>query len=464
MKPLKILLPVHVFFPRHFYGTETYTLELAKQFMARGHKPFVLTATPYGEKGSGEEFCRYEYDHVPVYCIDLNLKPHKRFRHTYYRRDLYSLQKEIIADIGPDIAHVTHLINHSSVLLEVLRDLKIPAVATLTDFFGICFNNKLERYDGKLCQGPDRNSTNCLACYFRAEGVRNTNRVIAALAGKNDVILRLGVWALFHLTRIPGFQKNAVADHVLDVTGRTDLLRRLYGTYRKMIAPTAFLHDAYALNRFYPDRLKKINFGINLDPVSEFSTPKVKNDSNVCFGYIGQIARHKGVDLLIKAYAGIKNNNKSLVIYGPSDQDPAYMDELKGLASNLDCVEFRETFPQQELGHRLSEMDFLVIPSRWYENSPLVLLFALAARTPVIVTDVEGLNEFVTNDVNGYTFKRDHAEHLQKIMQDIVDDPARITRLSRNATYKKDVSDHAGEVLDLYESILENKSSQKIDH
>jgi glycosyltransferase involved in cell wall biosynthesis len=454
MKPMKILLPVHVFFPQHFYGTETYTLELAKQFMAKGHIPIVLTATPSGEKGSGELYSKYEYDHVTVYCVDLNLKPHNRFKQTYYRKDLYSLQKEIIKKIGPDIAHVTHLINHSSVLLEVLRDLRIPAVATLTDFFGICLNNKLERYDGRLCNGPNRNSTNCLACYFRAEAVRKSEKLIAALAGTNNIILRLAVSALFHLTRVPRFGKNSLAGHILDVTGRTDLLRDLYGTYEAMIAPTVFLRDAYAANRFYPDRLKKINFGINLDLVSEFSKPKVRRGSQVRFGYIGQIAHHKGVDLLIKAYAGIKNQNKSLVIYGPYDQEPAYMEELKRLASNLNKVEFRGTFPQQELGQRLYEMDFLVIPSRWYENSPLVLLFALAAKTPVIVTDVQGLSEFVDNGVNGYTFKKDRIDHLRKIMQDIVDHPSRNARLSENATYTRDVADYAGEVLDLYESVL----------
>ncbi len=454
MKSLKILIPVHVFFPRHFYGTETYTLELAKQFMAQGHRPVVLTTTPFGEPGSGKEYEQYEFDQVPVYSIDLNMKPHNRFKHTYYRKDLYALQKKIIAGISPDIAHVTHLINHSSSLLEVLRDLKIPTVATLTDFFGICFNNKLEGYDGTLCRGPNRNSTNCLACYFRTVGIRNPNRLIAAIAGKNDFLLRFAVAILFYVTQIPGFQKNSMAGHVLDVTSRLRVLRYLYGVYNKMVAPTDFLRDAYAENRFFPDRLKKINFGINLKMVADFSKPKIKNHAHVRFGYIGQIARHKGVDLLIKAYAGIKNNNKSLVIYGPFDQDHTYMEELKRLARGVDRVEFRGTFAQQELGKRLSEMDFLVIPSRWYENSPLVLLYALATRTPVIVTDVKGLSEFVTHDVNGYTFKKDNVDHLKKIMQDILDAPEKISRLSEKATYTKDVSDHAGEILELYNSIL----------
>lgn len=463
MKSLKILLPVHVFFPDHFYGTETYTLELAKQFIAYGHQPVVLTATSYGEKGSGKEYCRYEYDNVPVYCIDLNLKPHNRFKHTYYRQDLAVLAKTIISEIDPDIAHVTHLINHSAALLEVLRDLNIPTVATLTDFFGICLNTKLERYDGRLCRGPNRRSTNCLACYFRAAGAMKLKKGVAKnILEKHSFLLRPAASVLYWLTRLPGFRQGALAGHVMDVTGRLRILHYLYGVYEKMIAPTDFLYEAYDRNRFYPARLKKINFGIELDRISSFVRQRKARDGNVNFGYIGQIARHKGVDLLIKAYSTLKGNNGSLVIYGPFDQDPSYMKELKKLASGYDRIEFRGTFPQKELGQRLSELDFLVIPSRWYENSPLVLLYALATKTPVIVTDVKGLSEFVTNDVNGYTFKKDSAEHLRRIMQGIVDDPVRVEQLSKNATYTKDVSDYAREVLDIYRAIL-TKQGQGLD-
>lgn len=454
MKALKILLPVHVFFPDHFYGTETYTLELAKQFIAHGHQPVVLTATSYGEKGSGKEYCRYEYDNVPVYCIDLNLKPHNRFKDTYYRQDLAVLVKKMISEIDPDIAHVTHLINHSSALLEVLRDLDIPTVATLTDFFGICLNNKLERYDGRLCQGPNRRSTNCLACYFRAVGALELKKGVANILEKHSSLLRPAASVLYWLTRVPGFRQGALAGHITDVTSRLHILHYLYSVYEKMIAPTDFLYGAYAENRFYPARLKKINFGINLDLVQGYREPRQKKDSHIRFGYIGQITAHKGVDLLVKAFSKLKGNSSSLVVYGPSNQDGPYMDDLMQLSQNVDQIEFKSTFPQTELAGRLSEMDVLVVPSRWYENSPLVLLYALATRTPVIVTDVKGMTEFVKDGFNGYTFKKDSVNHLLSVMQKIVDDPSCINRLSGNANYLKSVSDHTEDVLAIYEQLL----------
>ena len=83
------IIPRSCFSPKHFYGTETYTLELAKTMKSFGHEAVILTATPYGEAGAGRIHSKYEYDGIPAHCIDLNLKPHNRFRQTYYRPDLY---------------------------------------------------------------------------------------------------------------------------------------------------------------------------------------------------------------------------------------------------------------------------------------------------------------------------------------------------------------------------------------
>ena len=456
MKRLRVLLPVHVFFPTHFYGTETYTLELAKSLTKLGHEPVILTATPYGEKGAGTLHSTYEYDELTVHCIDLNLKPHSRFKDTYYRPDLYPILEEIITRIKPDIAHVTHLINHSSSLLEVLRDARIPAIATLTDFFGICFNNKLERYDATLCEGPDKRSTNCLCCYVRKVEAFSKHPFWGPLIS-NDVFLRMISRMLPLGITVPGFRKGAVAGHVLDVTRRINTLRYLYSAYRYLVAPTDFLFEAYASNSFYPERLRKINFGINLALVKDYQRPRRKPGSGVRFGYIGQLTSHKGADLLIRAFLRLKGDNKSLVLYGPQDQDPAYMQGLFSLASGDQGIEFRGTFPQRELPRRLSEIDVLVIPSRWYENSPLVLLYSLAAKTPVIATDVKGMSEFVRHGFNGFTFAMNSVEHLAETMQHIIDEPGMIERLSDNAVYANDVLDHTNEVCKLYDAAIYGK-------
>jgi glycosyltransferase involved in cell wall biosynthesis len=455
---MKILLPVHVFFPKHFYGTETYTLELAQALKKMGHDPIILTALPLWEEGGTDQFYfTYEYDGLTVHCLDFNLKPHASFKQIYHRPELYPVYAEIIDNIKPDVVHVTHIINHTATLLEVLRDKKIPTVATLTDFFGICFNAKLDREDGALCRGPNEKSTNCLRCYLQKADIFPKQQMLNNHFMKNSLITYLASRALPYLAKTPWGNKNYIVDQILGVTERVDLLRRLYDTYRYMIAPTDFLHEAYMTNRFYPEKLKKINFGVNLELVKGYQTPRKMNGSMIRFGFIGQLSAHKGIDLLINAYLGIKSDNISLSIYGSPDQD-AYMDELLRLASGVSHIKFCGTFPREELPARLSEFDVLVIPSRWYENSPLVLLYALATRTPVIVTDVKGMSEFVKDGFNGYTFEKNSVEHLTTIMQKIVDDTASVERLSQNAVYTKDVSDHADDVFELYQAALGGQS------
>ena len=223
------------------------------------------------------------------------------------------------------------------------------------------------------------------------------------------------------------------------------------------MAPSEFLYEAYKRNNFYPEKLKKINFGIDLDSVKDYRKPKKNRDGIVRFGYVGQIMAHKGVDLLLNAFNRIESDNKRLEIYGPADQDPGYMQSLQKIAGKNGHVVFKNTFPSEELAKRLHDMDVLVIPSRWYENSPLVLLYALATRTPVIVTDVKGMTEFVQNDVNGYTFEMNNVDELASAMNDIVKDPDRVERLSKNARYDMDVADHADKILELYEGALEGR-------
>ena len=454
MKPLNILLPVHVFFPDHFYGTETYTLELAQRLKAMGHNPTILTSILYGEKGPGEARFTYEYGGLTVDCIDLNTQPLKNFRQLYFRPDLYPVLKDVLQQRRPDIIHVTHLMGHTAVLLEVIRDLKIPVVATLTDFYGICPNSKLIDLDGGLCTGPNRRSTNCLSCYIREHDYEFSGRKTMASLIQNDVTLRCVSSVLPFISSFSRYADTRIRRSILDATDRIDYLRALYNVYACMITPTDFLHEAYEKNRFYPEKLKKINFGINLNMVKAYRRNMTEAPSAIKFGYIGQITSHKGVDLLIKAFVGLKGAKATLSIYGPKDQDAAYMTELDHLSGGSNAIEFRNTFPQDQLGKVLSEIDVLVIPSRWYENSPLVLLYALATKTPVIVTDMKGMSEFVKDAYNGFTFQKDNATHLRKIMQQIVDNPTLLLQLSENADYAKDVMDHAGDVLEIYRTVL----------
>ena len=118
----------------------------------------------------------------------------------------------------------------------------------------------------------------------------------------------------------------------------------------------------------------------------------------------------------------------------------------------------KDSLGQSEAGSRMAEVlrdiDVLVIPSRWCENSPLVLLDALATHTPVIVSDTPGLTEFVEEDRNGYRFTLGSAGHLEKVMRKFIDDPQLATKLSQSTEYPRTTRDMAEDVLKVYSFAL----------
>lgn len=442
---MKIVFFVHCFFPDHFYGTETYTLELARHYKSWGHDVTVVSAIFQGEPSATDPITRYEYAGIPVVCIDKNRIPHSRVKETYYQPDMRPVLEKVLCELRPDIAHVTHLINHTAALLEVTRQLGIPTYATFTDFFGFCLNNKLEAANGDLCAGPSASRTNCVACHLKATannpGAAPWVRP-ATTAGMAQVIA-IGVnWA----RRMPGLRGGAIDGLVEDIVCRPNTLANFYNAgYRAAVAPTKFLRSAYEANGICVP-LHNIQFGVDIDRSSK---PERLAGHIPVVGFIGQIAPHKGTDLLIEAFRRLPEKTAILRIYGPDDQDRGYMQLLIGLANGYN-IQFMGTFVKEKMAETVRDMDLLVIPSRWYENSPLVLLNALATHTPVLVADVAGMTEFLEPGTNGYAFERGSVESLYQRLAKLVQSPEDLYALAKTTHFCRTPSIMANETMAIY--------------
>jgi glycosyltransferase involved in cell wall biosynthesis len=443
---MKIALFVHCFFPDHFYGTETYTLEVAKNLRTLGHDVTVVTAVFAGEPQRQTLITREAFEGVPVFVIDKNKLPHRNIRETYYQEEMRAPLRQILREIAPDIMHVTHLINHTAVLPEVANELKIPVIATLTDFFGFCYNNKLEAADGGLCTGPNALRSNCIACHLKAIGASGRATDLHRFAARPSMLKASAVAA--RVLQATGLASPKVKALASDLADRPGILFDAYRNYDAMIAPTAFLRDAYIRNGFEPERLHLSHFGVDIA-----RTPKPRRAAGpLVVGYVGQLAPHKGVDLLLEAALKMPTGALRINVHGPENQDPTYMARLRTLAG--DHTTFRGTFPPAQMAAVLSEMDILAIPSTWYENSPLVLLYALATHTPVLVANVQGLTEFIGHG-GGWTFKRGDLVDLTRVLRGIVDDPAQVQTIAAGTAYERDNAAMARDIVSLYGRVIE---------
>jgi glycosyltransferase involved in cell wall biosynthesis len=444
---LKIALFVHCFYPTHIYGTETYTLQLARNLKALGHEPVVVTAVFPGEPEQPSFIERYGYDGIPVVSFDKNRLPNRRVKDTYYQPEMAAPLAALIDELHPDVVHVTHLVNHTSVLLQVLGELDVPTVATFTDFFGFCYNNRLEAHDGQLCAGPSATRINCLACHLKAAGIARGGRQGRALAVPAAAMLAAST--MFVAQSMPGLRTGPLAGLVQDVVQRPTLLGALYPQYRVAIAPTRFIETAYRRNGF-EQPIVRIPFGVD---IARHAKP-ARRAGPLKLGFIGQLMAHKGPDLLVDAARhALGTDGYELQLFGSEAQDPGFAAMLRKRAHGLP-VQFRGTFAPDQMRNVLDGLDVLVIPSRWYENSPLVLLDALATHTPVVVSDVDGMTEFVSDGVNGLTFRRGDAGSLGAVLKTLAADRAMLERLSAATEYPTTTRAMTSATVGVYEQAL----------
>jgi len=132
-------------------------------------------------------------------------------------------------------------------------------------------------------------------------------------------------------------------------------------------------------------------------------------------GYVGRLIPSKGLDVLLNAVAHLDSVNWRLAVVGDGEQ----RSELESLASKLG-VDKRVQF----FGFREDRILFLqgfnlfVLPSRT-EGTPRCLMEAMAARLPVVVTDIPGCRTLVTNNRTGLLFPLDRAEKLANAIKKV---------------------------------------------
>jgi glycosyltransferase involved in cell wall biosynthesis len=435
---MRVAIYVHCYFPEHYFGTEAYARLLARELREAGHEPVIVAATFAGEPAQARFVERYEVDGIPVYRIDKNACPPGDLGETYLQPAMRERHTALLAEIAPDVVHVCHLINHTASLLEATDRLGIPTFATFTDFFGLCFNSKLQAADGTPCAGPNRARSNCIACLLK--DLPTSENRLHRLA-RAPALRPAAARALAAMPALAG--KDAAV--IRSLKARPAVLSRAYRSFRAAIAPTRYLLDAYRRNGCQVP-LTLSHFGVDID-----RAPKpARHGPGIRLGYIGQLAPHKGVHVLLDALHALGADAFSLSIYGSPAQDPAYVDDLRARAAGLP-VRFEGTFAADEIATVLAGIDLLVIPSVWSENSPLVLLQALATHTPVLVSDVPGLTELVREGESGFSFPAGEAGGLARVLRRFIADPELAARMSRRTRYERTPREMAGDVLALYD-------------
>jgi glycosyltransferase involved in cell wall biosynthesis len=170
---------------------------------------------------------------------------------------------------------------------------------------------------------------------------------------------------------------------------------------------------------------------------------------------MGGLVRHKGVHNLVKAFRRIPRNMKAeLKVYGDPKRAPEYFAEIESLAGDDPRVVFPGAFEGAKVGEVLPEIDVLVVPSAWYENTPLVVYEAFASGTPVVATDLGGLSEVIEHNRNGLLFAVDDVEDMGAQLIRFLNEPDLISRLRENIEPVRTVSESVDDLEKVYGEVI----------
>lgn len=153
--------------------------------------------------------------------------------------------------------------------------------------------------------------------------------------------------------------------------------------------------------------------------------------------FIGSLAAHKRVDLLIKSFTNILKNycstNLKLTIAG---QKTLYYPQIEKLVDSLkpeikSKINFIFNFPQKNLGKLIDNCDVLILPSI-QESFGLVVIEAWARQKPVICARIPALQELVEKSNGGLLFEIDNQNDLTQKIEFLLNHPKKAQQMGQN--------------------------------
>ena len=429
---LKIVLVSHGYPPRAEGGTEQYTAELARGLAAAGHSVDVL-ATRKEISLPDLSWHESQVEGVRLHELVNNLFL-QDFSQTWQHAEIERRFAQRVASIGPEVVHFQHLLGWS------FGCARIPAARvyfTLHDYWLGCPRFGQRRHaDGGLCERVDfERCGTCLPSFKFSQsplqrGVGKTLAGVRALTG-------LDLGPLARRTARGGAEAGdsdpAHARAFADAARRrTDAARGLVlPAVRRFFAPSRFLRERFLAE--WPveaQRVVHLPFGFE-----GARAPRSANGAPLRVAFLGALIAIKGPQLLLEAWGRIDpalRARAELALYGPRGFEPGFQAELDRRARACGAL-LRGPLPRAEVPALLARTDLLVVPSLWWENAPLVIQEALAARTPLLVADAGGMAEFVEPEVDGWHFPLGDAAALAAALERLLAQPERLRALPGRA-------------------------------
>ncbi|WP_020412107.1 glycosyltransferase family 4 protein [Microbulbifer variabilis] len=278
----------------------------------------------------------------------------------------------------PTVVHFHHYIHMGLELIREVRNTLPDArlVVTLHEYLAICANNGQMVKPGKQMKLCYKSSpTDCARC----------------------------------------FPDRSAADFFL----REKYIKSIFNLVDMFVSPSHFLIERYKAWGIPEEKMVMIENG---QPEIETPAPRplAEGEGRGRFAFFGQINPFKGVDVLLEAFKLLPEDIQEKVhldIHGANlqGQTEEFQEKILGLLEDLgDLVTLHGSYESHEIGRLMEQADWVIIPSVWWENSPMVIQEAFNHGRPLIGSDIGGMVEKISDNISGHHFRNGSSNSLKQ--------------------------------------------------
>ncbi len=333
--------------------------------------------------------------------------------------DTWGMQElaPFVAGYDPDVIHFHHLLYFGLETLDLVRRVapRAKIIVTLHDFFALCpQEGQLLTVDGRLCSGPAPDA--CRRCF---PGRGGTELVLRELA-----------------------------------------VRGAFAGVDLILSPSHFLKERFVAAGWDASRIEVLRNGIAEGPPAPHRpAPHGRRDR---FGFFGHINRFKGATVAIGASARLSRQGVAheLALHGGTAWQPdEFLTEFNAALEGAPDARHHGLYAGHELAARIAASDWVVMPSIWWENAPLVAMEAFRHGRPVICGNAGGMAEAVRDGVDGLHFPIGDAAGLATVMRRAAEEPGLWDRLVAGIQPPNWLGHAADEHLALYRRLLDQDAA-----
>ncbi len=337
--------------------------------------------------------------------------------------DLQGAFAEYLLHVRPDVVHFHHVIGLGVEAIVQVRNVLPDAAIVITfhEYLSICLNHgqMVKTSRNTLCRSAS--PAECAGCF---------PQYTPGLIFQREMFLK---------------------DHLLLADA--------------FVSPSHFLIERYGAWGLPRERFTMIENG--LAPQQIAPARKVSGEGRRGrFGFFGQVSEFKGLHVLLEAVASIDDavwgNDATLSIFGGNleNQPPAFRERFERLIERAGRrARFFGSYRAEELPRLMEQVDWLVMPSIWWENSPVVIQEAFLHGRPPIVGDIGGMAEKVRPGIDGLHFRAGSREDLADRLTEALTENGLWKRLREKAPKPLDLAGFADRHLAVYRGIIAGRQA-----